>query len=174
MLEICVNCLWKCFIWFVANTLVGDRVPADIRITKIYSTTLRIDQSILTGESVSVLKHTDIISQDRAVNQDKKNMLFSGTNVASGRCRGIVIGTGVFTEIGKIRDQIMETEQEKTPLGQKIDEFGTQLSKVCLLYCIFISILFVYRFYMYNQYYEFNGQIVTFEMNFYYLVIFFI
>ncbi|KAH8853993.1 Sarcoplasmic/endoplasmic reticulum calcium ATPase 2 [Schistosoma japonicum] len=120
----------------VVEVSVGDRVPADIRIVKILSTTLLIDQSILTGESVSVSKHSDPISQCRAVNQDKKNMLFSGTNVASGKCIGIVVGTGLSTEIGKIRDQIMHTEQDKTPLGQKIDEFGTQLSKVITLICI--------------------------------------
>ncbi|KAF7258003.1 hypothetical protein EG68_06796 [Paragonimus skrjabini miyazakii] len=120
----------------IVEVAVGDRVPADIRITKILSTTLRVDQSILTGESVSVLKHSDPVSSTRAVNQDKKNMLFSGTNVASGRCRGVVVGTGLATEIGKIRDQIMQTDQDKTPLGQKIDEFGTQLSKVITLICI--------------------------------------
>lgn len=48
---------------------VGDKIPADIRLIKIYSTTLRIDQSILTGESVSVIKHTDIIPDPKAVNQ---------------------------------------------------------------------------------------------------------
>ncbi|CAH8557280.1 unnamed protein product [Dicrocoelium dendriticum] len=120
----------------VVEVAVGDRVPADIRIIHILSTTLRVDQSILTGESVSVLKHSDPVSGTHAVNQDKKNMLFSGTNVASGRCRGVVVGTGLSTEIGKIRDQIMQTEQEKTPLSQKIDEFGTQLSKVITLICI--------------------------------------
>lgn len=56
---------------------MGDKVPADIRLTSIRSTTLRVDQSILTGESVSVLKHTDPVPDPRAVNQDKKNMLFS-------------------------------------------------------------------------------------------------
>ncbi|CAH8455817.1 unnamed protein product [Heterobilharzia americana] len=120
----------------IVEVSVGDRVPADIRIAKILSTTLLIDQSILTGESVSVSKHSDAISQSRAVNQDKKNMLFSGTNVASGKCIGVVVGTGLCTEIGKIRDQIMHTEQDKTPLGQKIDEFGTQLSKVITFICI--------------------------------------
>ena len=57
--------------------LVGDKIPADIRLTKVHSTTLKIDQSILTGESVSILKHTDPIPDPKAVNQDKKNMLFS-------------------------------------------------------------------------------------------------
>jgi Ca2+ transporting ATPase len=113
---------------------------------KVFSTTIRIDQSILTGESVSVIKHTDIVSDLRAVNQDKKNCLFSvsfyfencffitdscqGTNVASGKARGIVFGTGMNTEIGKIRKEMAETEADRTPLQQKLDEFGEQLSKV--------------------------------------------
>lgn len=57
--------------------VVGDKIPADIRITTILSTTLKIDQSILTGESMSIIKHTDPIPDEKAVNQDKKNMLFS-------------------------------------------------------------------------------------------------
>uniref|UniRef100_A0A1I8JJ10 Calcium-transporting ATPase n=1 Tax=Macrostomum lignano TaxID=282301 RepID=A0A1I8JJ10_9PLAT len=120
----------------IVEVAVGDKVPADIRITKIYSTTLRVDQSILTGESVSVMKHTDAVPDPRAVNQDKKNMLFSGTNVAAGKCRGMVAVTGINTEIGKIRDQMMSTEEEKTPLQQKLDEFGTQLSKVISIICV--------------------------------------
>ncbi|XP_044317982.1 calcium-transporting ATPase sarcoplasmic/endoplasmic reticulum type isoform X1 [Drosophila rhopaloa] len=115
---------------------VGDKIPADIRITHIYSTTLRIDQSILTGESVSVIKHTDAIPDPRAVNQDKKNILFSGTNVAAGKARGVVIGTGLSTAIGKIRTEMSETEEIKTPLQQKLDEFGEQLSKVISVICV--------------------------------------
>ncbi|VDM68520.1 unnamed protein product [Strongylus vulgaris] len=110
----------------------GDKIPADIRLLKIYSTTIRIDQSILTGESVSVIKHTETVPDPRAVNQDKKNCLFSGTNVASGKARGIVFGTGLGTEIGKIRTEMAETESDKTPLQQKLDEFGEQLSKIAV------------------------------------------
>lgn len=115
---------------------VGDKIPADIRLVKIFSTTIRIDQSILTGESVSVIKHTEVVSDPRAVNQDKKNILFSGTNVAAGKARGVVIGTGLNTAIGKIRTEMSETEEVKTPLQQKLDEFGEQLSKVITLICI--------------------------------------
>ena len=132
---------------------MGDKVPADVRITHIYSTTLRVDQSILTGESVSVVKQTEPVPDLRAVNQDKKNMLFSvlsslartahctehstrvclqGTNIASGKCRGVVVATGTSTEIGKIRESMTSSEEEvKTPLQQKLDEFGEQLSKAC-------------------------------------------
>merc|ERR1712223_1524651 len=115
---------------------VGDRVPADFRLMKIYSTTLRIDQSILTGESVSVIKHNEPVRDPRAVNQDKKNIIFSGTNVAAGKARGIVVGTGLNTAIGRIRTKMTETEEIKTPLQQKLDESGEQLSKVITLICI--------------------------------------
>lgn len=120
----------------IVEISVGDKIPADIRLIKIYSTTLRIDQSILTGESVSVIKHTDAIPDPRAVNQDKKNILFSGTNVAAGKARGVVMGTGLNTAIGKIRTEMSETEEIKTPLQQKLDEFGEQLSKVISVICV--------------------------------------
>ncbi|KAL7986669.1 hypothetical protein Chor_012952 [Crotalus horridus] len=138
---------------FIIGTKVGDKVPADIRITSIKSTTLRVDQSILTGESVSVIKHTDPVPDPRAVNQDKKNMLFSvskiltrGTNISAGKAMGVVVATGVNTEIGKIRDEMVATEQERTPLQQKLDEFGEQLSKVISLICIAVWIINIGHF----------------------------
>ncbi|XP_053217065.1 sarcoplasmic/endoplasmic reticulum calcium ATPase 1 isoform X1 [Podarcis raffonei] len=130
----------------IAEVAVGDKVPADIRIISIKSTTLRVDQSILTGESVSVIKHTDPVPDPRAVNQDKKNMLFSGTNIGAGKAVGIVIATGVSTEIGKIRDEMAATEQEKTPLQQKLDEFGEQLSKVISLICVAVWLINIGHF----------------------------
>lgn len=120
----------------ICEVSVGDKAPADIRLIKILSTTLRIDQSILTGESVSIIKHTDAVPDVRAVNQDKKNILFSGTNVAAGKARGVVVGTGLNTAIGKIRTEMCETEAMKTPLQEKLDEFGEQLSKVISIICV--------------------------------------
>ncbi|XP_061155919.1 sarcoplasmic/endoplasmic reticulum calcium ATPase 1 isoform X1 [Syngnathus typhle] len=130
----------------IVEVAVGDKVPADIRLTSITSTTLRVDQSILTGESVSIIKHTDPVPDPRAVNQDKKNMLFSGTNIAAGRAIGVVVATGVATEIGKIRNQMASTEQDKTPLQQKLDEFGEQLSKVISLICVAVWVINIGHF----------------------------
>ncbi|XP_062268457.1 sarcoplasmic/endoplasmic reticulum calcium ATPase 2b [Platichthys flesus] len=130
----------------IVEVAVGDKVPADIRLTSIKSTTLRVDQSILTGESVSVIKHTDPVPDPRAVNQDKKNMLFSGTNIAAGKAVGVVVATAGNTEIGKIRDEMAATEQERTPLQQKLDEFGQQLSKVITLICIAVWIINIGHF----------------------------
>ena len=90
----------------IVEVAVGDQIPCDVRVLQINSTSMRIDQALLTGESVSVQKQTDAVDDLRAVNQDKTNLLFSGTNVASGRCIGICIGTGQNTEIGKVIFQI--------------------------------------------------------------------
>ena len=69
-----------------------------------------------------------------------------GTNIAAGRAIGVVIATGVTTEIGKIRNQMASTEQEKTPLQQKLDEFGQQLSKVISLICVAVWVINIGHF----------------------------
>lgn len=71
---------------------------------------------------------------------------FQGTNIGAGKAVGIVIATGVSTEIGKIRDEMAATEQEKTPLQQKLDEFGEQLSKVISLICVAVWLINIGHF----------------------------
>ncbi|XP_022258376.1 calcium-transporting ATPase sarcoplasmic/endoplasmic reticulum type-like [Limulus polyphemus] len=127
----------------IANAVVG---VWQVRLTSVqHLSALELEEmtsidsrtfSCLLGESVSVIKHTDAIPDVRAVNQDKKNIIFSGTNIASGKARGIVIGTALDTAIGKIRTEMSETEEVKTPLQQKLDEFGEQLSKVISVICV--------------------------------------
>uniref|UniRef100_A0A8D1FG39 P-type Ca(2+) transporter n=1 Tax=Sus scrofa TaxID=9823 RepID=A0A8D1FG39_PIG len=130
----------------IVEVAVGDKVPADLRLIEIKSTTLRVDQSILTGESVSVTKHTDAIPDPRAVNQDKKNMLFSGTNIASGKAVGVAVATGLHTELGKIRNQMASVEPERTPLQQKLDEFGRQLSRAISVICMAVWVINIGHF----------------------------
>lgn len=71
---------------------------------------------------------------------------WQGTNIAAGKAVGVVVATGVNTEIGKIRDEMASTEQERTPLQQKLDEFGEQLSKVISLICIAVWIINIGHF----------------------------
>uniref|UniRef100_A0A8D0WIL7 P-type Ca(2+) transporter n=1 Tax=Sus scrofa TaxID=9823 RepID=A0A8D0WIL7_PIG len=130
----------------IVEVAVGDKVPADLRLIEIKSTTLRVDQSILTGESVSVTKHTDAIPDPRAVNQDKENMLFSGTNIASGKAVGVAVATGLHTELGKIRNQMASVEPERTPLQQKLDEFGRQLSRAISVICMAVWVINIGHF----------------------------
>lgn len=130
----------------IVDIAVGDQIPADLRLLEIKSTTLRIDQALLTGESVSVIKQVETVDDLRAVNQDKKNLLFSGTNVAAGKALGMVVQTGQNTEIGKIRDSLADTETEKTPLAKKLDEFGEQLSKMITVICILVWLINIGHF----------------------------
>ncbi|KAI3430776.1 hypothetical protein D9Q98_009188 [Chlorella vulgaris] len=120
---------------------VGGKVPADARVVQLLSSTLRIDQSILTGESGSVAKDAAPVLTEKAVVQDKTNTLFSGTVVTAGRVRGVVVGTGAATAIGKIRDAMAEATDEDTPLKQKLDEFGTFLSKVIAVICVLVWVV---------------------------------
>ncbi|PSC71819.1 calcium-transporting ATPase endoplasmic reticulum-type [Micractinium conductrix] len=125
----------------VVEVGVGGKVPADVRVTELMSTTLRIDQSILTGESGSVAKDAAPVLSSRAVVQDKTNTLFSGTVVTAGRARGVVVGTGAATAIGKIRDAMAEAQDDDTPLKQKLDEFGAFLSKVIAAICVLVWVV---------------------------------
>lgn len=88
----------------IIEVKVGDRIPADTRVLELKTTSLRIDQSQLTGESQSVPKYTDIpnVAEDELVIQAKTNMMFASTTVVGGIARGIVTDIGMKTEIGAI------------------------------------------------------------------------
>jgi P-type Ca2+ transporter type 2C len=116
----------------VVELAVGDKVPADIRVVKLKTATLRAEQASLTGEPVAVLKGCDAILDVDCELQLKECMLFAGTAIANGSCIGIVAATGMDTEIGKIQEQIQQAshEEDDTPLKKKLDEFGELLAKV--------------------------------------------
>ena len=126
----------------IIEVKVGDRVPADTRVTELKTTSLRIDQSQLTGESQSVAKYPEkpTVNEDELVVQAKTNIMFATTTVVGGIARGVVTDIGMGTEIGKIQLAVQGAaeEEEATPLKQKLDEFGDLLSQVIGVICILV------------------------------------
>ncbi|XP_078441921.1 endoplasmic reticulum-type calcium-transporting ATPase 3 isoform X1 [Wolffia australiana] len=125
---------------------VGDKIPADMRMVEMLSSHLRVDQAILTGESCSVTKELERTLTTNAVYQDKTNILFSGTTVVAGRARAVVVGIGSNTAMGSIRDAMLRTEDEMTPLKKKLDEFGAFLAKVIAGICVLVWLVNIGHF----------------------------
>lgn len=107
----------------------GDKVPADIRLTSVSN--LSVDESFLTGESIASDKQTDILMEQTAVG-DRKNMAFAGATVISGRGTGVVVGTGLQTEVGKIAENVTESISAKPPLVIRMEKFTRQISYAVL------------------------------------------
>jgi len=116
----------------------GDKVPADIRLVESHS--LACNESSLTGEPVPVDKSAETVFPMETVLAERRNMAYSGTVVTAGRGQGIVISTGMKTEIGKIAGAIHGIVQEKTPLQKSLSRLGKTLgiSVVAICACIFI------------------------------------
>ncbi len=108
----------------------GDRVPADLRLTGARS--LRIQEAILTGESVPVSKDTDPIGANAPLG-DRKPMAFSGTTVVGGTGRGVVVATGPATEIGRISGMLRDVDVLTTPLVEQMNRFARWLTAMILL-----------------------------------------
>lgn len=120
----------------------GEIVPADIRL--IESPNLMIDESSLTGESTPVEKSTNVISEETSL-ADRRNMTFKGTVITYGRGVGVVVTTGMSTELGRIAYLLQETEKIKTPLQIKLDVMGKRLAVAALLLCLIIFIAGIWR-----------------------------
>jgi Ca2+-transporting ATPase/Ca2+ transporting ATPase len=100
----------------------------------------------IAGESCSVEKDVDCTLTTNAVYQDKKNILFSGTDVVAGRGRAVVIGVGSNTAMGSIHDSMLQTDDEATPLKKKLDEFGSFLAKVIAGICVLVWVVNIGHF----------------------------
>ncbi|EDO06521.1 calcium ATPase SERCA-like family protein [Babesia bovis T2Bo] len=124
----------------VIKLRTGNKIPADVRVCEISSTSLSCEQSQLTGESRNVAKLSKELPKDMAgcEIQEKTNLLFCGTTVSAGSCVGVVIATGMSTEIGAIQAAVLEADNQdrSTPLQRMLDDFGTTLSKFITLICI--------------------------------------
>ena len=117
----------------------GDKISADMRI--IESHNFMVDESILTGESIQVSKTSDVIEKENLAINDQDNMVFSGTNVVTGRAKAIVVSIGLNTEIGKIANSINNAKEEKSPLTIRVEKFSKQISMLVLVIAIVITII---------------------------------
>ncbi len=116
----------------------GDYIPADLRI--IEAINLKSQESAMTGESVPVDKSSDTINGEVSLG-DRKNILFSSSLITYGRGKGIVVGTGMNTEVGKIAKMIDETDESQTPLQIKLNNLGKTLGIVALFLCAVIFVV---------------------------------
>ncbi len=117
----------------------GNYIPADVRLTTTVN--LRIDEAALTGESVPSQKDDAIHLEPEAPLGDRKNMAFMGTVVTYGRGRGVVVNTGMRTEIGKIAEMLSAVEQEQTPLQKRLDQLGRSLGWAALAVCALVFLV---------------------------------
>jgi Ca2+-transporting ATPase len=111
----------------------GNSVPADVRLME--SVHLKTEEAALTGESQPINKIAHPLDTDDLPVGDKKNMAFKGTFVSGGRGRGVVVATGMQTELGRIA-QMLQQEETSTPLQQRMNSFGKYLSVLVLAICV--------------------------------------
>jgi len=130
----------------IVSIAVGDKIPADCRLLSVASSSFRVDQAILTGESMSVAKSPDLVPDSKAVNQDQTCMLFSGTTVVNGKGTAVAVRTGQKTAIGHIHQSISSQINEKTPLKRKLDDFGDTLAKVISVICVLVWLVNIRHF----------------------------
>ena len=116
----------------------GDKVPADARILEAVS--LKVDESVLTGESLSVEKFDEVLTGNKLI-QDQSNILFSGTSIVNGRAEAVVIFTGMDTELGKIAGALDKKEETLTPLQMKIKKVSGFITAIA---CILVATTLCY------------------------------
>jgi magnesium-transporting ATPase (P-type) len=131
----------------------GDQVPADIRLLTAHS--MSVQEAILTGESVPVEKQTKPVAEDTPLG-DRSCMVFSGTLVTCGQCKGVVVATGGQTEIGRISDLLSEVEMLTTPLVSQMGVFARWLT---ILILIIAAILLTFGYFV--EHYDFTEMFMA-------------
>lgn len=121
----------------------GNQVPADLRLIEIAQ--LKVDESALTGESVTVEKHASTLTGMAHALGDRLNMAFKGTTATHGRGRGLVVATGMATELGKVAGLLDRDTDRSTPLQRRLAAFGKRLALAVIAICAVIFLVGVLR-----------------------------
>ena len=122
----------------------GAKISADARIIECHN--FQVDESTLTGESVGILKNNDTLDENTSL-AERKNMVFAGTSVITGRAKAIVVKTGIKMEIGKIAAKVTETEEEKSPLTIRMEKFSKQITELIIIIAFITAMVLLYKGY---------------------------
>ena len=126
----------------------GNKISADMYI--ISSSNLTVDESVLTGESLSVQKEAGVLDENTYL-AERTNMVFAGTSVLVGRAECIVVATALDTEIGKIHDTVTKTKETKSPLTIRMETFSKQISIGVIFIAIVLAIILFSKGLPYNE-----------------------
>lgn len=126
----------------------GDKISADARIIECHN--FQVDESALTGESLNIVKTNEVLPSDSSL-AERKNMVYAGTAVTTGRAHAVVVSTGINTEIGKIADKVTNTEEEKSPLTIRTERFSKQISVIIVIIAIITTIVLLYKGFPANE-----------------------
>lgn len=120
----------------------GNRVPADLRLLQVNN--LSVDESFLTGESLAVEKKPESLAENMSVSE-RLNMAFAGSTVMAGRGTGVVVATGLQTEVGEIAEIVTAAETVKPPLVVRMEQFARQISLVVMGACVLLAVVALYK-----------------------------
>ena len=121
----------------------GRYIPCDIKLVE--SVNLKVEEAVLTGESVPVDKNADFVGDESMPIGDRKDLAFMSTLVTNGRATGIAMATGMETEIGKIATMLHTAKDEETPLQKNLAQLGKYLGIAALSICVIIFIIGVFQ-----------------------------
>jgi len=116
----------------------GDNVPADLRLLTAFA--MRVEEAALTGESLPVEKDAELVLPESTALADRRNMAYTSTVLANGHGRGVVVATGMDTEIGRIAGMLQTYEREPTPLQRQLAKLGRALVIICL---VLVGVIFL-------------------------------
>lgn len=120
----------------------GEKIVADARL--IVSGGLRVNQSILTGESVAQEKNIPVIAESTPLS-DRTNMIYQGTTVAAGSGQAVVVATGAHTELGHISGMVGQIQDEINPFSKKLEDFSRRIAIIITILCLFIVAVLLFE-----------------------------
>lgn len=119
----------------------GDKISGDLRLLE--ANNLRIDESILTGESVAVEKDSKVINKENLNISEISNIVYAGTTVITGRAKAVVIKTRLETELGKIAETLNNTKEEKSPLTIRVEKFSKQITLLAVFIAAIVAMILI-------------------------------